>query len=1711
MDRVFSKSKINEICDDLKNIMKECEEHLEDLTHTANEAISAAALVPDEASTGAVESAAQTFISAAKDINFSELTGKLSSCKTRVELISSQDKSYGADTDSIKTQVNAITQVLANMEGFLGKMSLAVNYEDFMLAFEPASEQWNKELDDTGQVIEQIKDNLKGAEGISMMFAGDPVNLSTGNFIYDRTDLQIKGSTPFIFRRFYNAINDRVGSLGDDWNHNYEVKLEDAGKEKILVLEEGKEERFLKTSTGIYTSLYHSNGSLEETEEGYLYKTTTGTDYYFDKEGYCLRQEELNGSVTTLHYEETDNGRHLTRIERSTGEAFSLSYIAEGYLHQVTDHSGRTVTYQMQGTKLIAVCTPKGHWYRYGYSSNGKLESVQNPREAVMVENVYDEQRRTIHQTFPDGGSISCEYDDENRAVTLTERNGGRVTYIHDENYRDIRHIYRNGEERYEYNKSNQKTLAVDKLGNKTQYGYDEKGNLTRIINTLGVKMELAYNEHNQPTCIMVDGKVKVKNRYDSAKNLIETIDALGNQYRIEYQEKGRPGSFTHPDGSSLILTYDARGNITELTDASGSVSRYLYDALNRVSKVVDGNGNETGYAYDEEDNIISVTNAKGDIRRYEYNESNKVTRIIDFDGSETRREYNVLNRPSKIIDPAGRETILSYDPMWNLARVTEPNGAKTTFIYNENNQLHRVRNANGDVIRYEYDVNGNQTKITDEEGNETFFVYDAVGQLIKVKEAEGNEISYTYDAEGNVTEIMDALGNKAVLCYDENGNLIREIGPSGEQWDYSYTALGMVESITDEFGRETRYHYETGGRINEIVYPEGTKETFTYDGNRNVKTYTDKRDYTLCYSYDSLDQIIKIEGRAQEEEIQGEIKEYTYDSIGNVTSMTDGVGNKTVYEYTLTGQLEWVIDALGNKTEYRYDLCDRLIEIRQYGETVKGEDTHGIDEDLIRAQEQNKNTECCHVTGYERDLSGQIMSIIDALGQKETYRYSKKGELLEKVDKEGYLTKYGYTTQGDVEHIQYADGREVKLSYNPLRQLQKIEDWLGTTKIKNDAVGRATNVRYPDGKEVSYTYGASGERTSITYPDGKTVHYGYDEHLRLFELKDGDRIIAYGYDQKGNLIHKQFPNGVETSYQYNSKGQLTDLVHRDKEGILDAYRYGYDNLGNKISIEKQRRGLTEESGSYGYGYDAIGRLTEVRKDGILKSAYTYDAFGNRLGKLDTGTVGGEQETTYDYNALNQLFKKVDIEGEEVYTYDKRGNLSQIVRNGQVRNEYLYGALNRLEEAINNKGEIAGYTYNGLGHRMRRQTGVMEGVRSLTGVPQLQTENSLYPLNRLREQNFVPIGKNDYTIDLTRQYHNLLQSREETDVRIQNQTYLWDGNAASVCTGEKQKIGEIRAAGSISRDYYLQDELGSPIRLMDKNGALKEVYGYDEFGQDLYKREGSHLQPLGYTGYQKDSISNTYYAQAREYRPEVGRFTSEDIIRGFIIQPITLNHYVYCYNNPKKYVDNDGEFAILATIAIGAVIGGVVAGAGSVASQMASGKKLKEVNWKDVGVDALSGVVTGAVAGTGVGLGALAVTGAGVGAANYAAKTTLNNEWGNRDITEHLVYGGLSSIEWGLATMAGGSISPAKLQGLQSEKIFSQMMLNSARGIPDRIFYSAVTKDIRREITRTVWKTFTSSLIRTGSVGVIDTFYNIFGKDKLIEIIKSAEISCENN
>ena len=395
-----------------------------------------------------------------------------------------------------------------------------------------------------------------------------------------------------------------------------------------------------------------------------------------------------------------------------------------------------------------------------------------------------------------------------------------------------------------------------------------------------------------------------------------------------------------------------------------------------------------------------------------------------------------------------------------------------------------------------------------------------------------------------------------------------------------------------------------------------------------------------------------------------------------------------------------------------------------------------------------------------------------------------------------------------------------------------------------------------------------------MTYPDGRTVYYGYDEQVRLSELKEGERIITYGYDSFGRLKEKNFPNGMRTTYHYDRKDQLTELLHQDQEGILDRYTYLYDLLGNKTGITKERRGLERESGQYRYGYDALGRLSEIQKDGEIQTRYGYDAFGNRTWKEESG-----EQTSYQYNALNQMVSERQGEIRKEYGYDKRGNLTAILENGAWKKQYVYGAMNRLEEAVDAAGKQARYQYNGLGHRVGKQEGVL---------PKEKLEK-LDPQRRVG----MEIGNSrqiTYTLDLTRQYYNLLERTEES----QSQRYFWDGNVEAY-----EENGE--------RNYYLQDELGSPLRLEDSFGTIKENYEYGVFGEDLYQNQGK-IQPFGYTGYQRDEVSGTYYAQAREYLAESGRFAGQDLIAGFLDMPFSMNRYSYCFNTPMLLVDLGGAW-----------------------------------------------------------------------------------------------------------------------------------------------------------------------------------------------------------
>ena len=172
--------------------------------------------------------------------------------------------------------------------------------------------------------------------------------------------------------------------------------------------------------------------------------------------------------------------------------------------------------------------------------------------------------------------------------------------------------------------------------------------------------------------------------------------------------------------------------------------------------------------------------------------------------------------------------------------------------------------------------------------------------------------------------------------------------------------------------------------------------------------------------------------------------------------------------------------------------------------------------------------------------------------------------------------------------------------------------------------------------------------------------------------------------------------------------------------------------------VTKERRGLPEESGVYRYIYDGLQRLTGVEKDGKPLRSYQYDAFGNRTELEDHA---GGTRSTYGYDALNRLLEQEIRQGEntvihKTYTYDKRGNLTGEYQDGGLLHGYVYDSMNRLQKAWDSQGAEAEYFYNALGQRTGRCTGG---------------------------------GMEEYLLDLTKPYHNLLELRRggtQTDLLL---------------------------------------------------------------------------------------------------------------------------------------------------------------------------------------------------------------------------------------------------------------------------------------------------------------------------------------------------------
>lgn len=1335
-----------------------------------------------------------------------------------------------------------------------------------------------------------IEENMLGTDPDATEMSADPVNLSTGNFVYEHEDLQIGGEIPLSFHRYYNSKDVRIGALGKCFRHNYEISIEEKDEDILkLHFADGQTVLFDKISENIYRSSNGIAAILVKEANGYKLENLTKEKFVFNKDGKILRQENSNGRGINFLY---NDRKQLVEARTDTGLTLRYCYDDNtSYLVKVVDDTGRCVTITYRQDAIEKVMTPGDQLYSYTYGENRRIVEVVNARNVTAVKNTYDKKFRIIHQDFPDSGRMSFEYDDENQKVLLTERNGSKLIYVHDEKYRNVETIYEDGtKEKYIYNERNQCVSEIDRNGNVKRRAYDNRGNLTQYIDAVKRRVNFTYNADNRLTNLSVNGNEKMKLCYDSRGNLTSIENACGENSSVKYDQYGRVIGFFYANGSKEELVYDDRGNIVQLIEKDGGISEYEYDCLNRVITSKDANGNKTSYEYDMCDRVTKIIDPLGNQRVYKYNTGGKVTSLKDFDGYEILFTYNAIGKVASHTDKEGYTTGYEYDKMWNVSSQKKPDGACVQFSYDGDNRLSSEQYPCGKRLTYEYDAVGNRTKVVDAEGNETHFVYDAGNRLIEEQDAEGHITSYHYDREGNLDSMTDPLGNVTLYTYDALGRKTSETNAVGDTTYIYYDYLGNIERVCYPNGSQKKYVYGIDGRLECVKNPDGSSESYQYDKNGNlIKRSNGLGDATIM-KYDALNRMVESVNPL------GARMLYKYDAMGNVIEMLDEVGNKSVYEYSPNGNLTKVVDAVGNESMYEYDCIGRLIKTICMG----------------------SNGEVPQIKTFTWDDAGQLSSVTDSLGHTESYLYDKNGNMIEKTDKEGYHTSFAYNKTGQVEAVIYGDGRRVELSYNPLKQLERVKDWNGTTEIILDELGRALKITDVKGNAIGYEWGQMNERKAIVYPDGKRAEYEYNQNLQLMELHTPQETVRYEYDEIGRLKQKNLPNGVRTAYEYNAAGYVSAILHEGKE-IYESYQYQYDTLGRKIGVKKVRKGIDEDNGFFAYDYDAMHRLISVKKDNKLLRTYEYDAFGNRTKKKEY-LEKDFKEITYAYNTNNQLIHEADGSLMKDYEYDKRGNLLSVKDDDGLLKAFTFDATNQMITSmgiVNGIKKYAEYQYDGLGQRISQKI----------SDEKLKTEKRI-----------------EYILDKTRSYYNMLQLK--SDDRGMKQNFYWDSNVVGVETDKREL-------------YYLQDDLGSPMCVLDDEGMTCDIYAYDEFGIGIgcLKEQNYRIQPFGFTGYQTDEVNGMCFAQARRYDANAGRFTSEDRIKGTIVVPYSLNTYNYCWNNPLMFVDLDGRFAISAILAAagaGALVGLIPV----VIEDIKSGE---DVGIKDYVSAGISGAVMGAV------------------------------------------------------------------------------------------------------------------------------------------------------
>ena len=521
----------------------------------------------------------------------------------------------------------------------------------------------------------------------------------------------------------------------------------------------------------------------------------------------------------------------------------------------------------------------------------------------------------------------------------------------------------------------------------------------------------LTVNPDTTRTLRFKDGRALV---FASNGQQIRTRDRVGNEITIERAWATNTSALRDPAGRALQFTWlgSAGEQVLSVQDPLGRTVQYEYDGQRRLVAVTNPAGGVTRYTYDGSHRMTSITDARGIVfLQNTYDTNSRVCQQQQADGGWFRFFYVTADRATL---PESLQ-LLTEAAAGGPITQTPCTGAASSAIVTA-------------------------TVVVDPRGAPTTYRFNSQSYLIQVTNALGQATTYERQAGTNLLlSTTDPLGRVTSFQYDATGNITQitppVTAPVTPPRTFTYDAtFNTVTSITDSLGNLTTFTYDGQGNLTAITDPE-----------QNLRPAPER--LTTRMTYNSGGQVLTVTDPLNQ------TTTFTYNSQGDLATLTDPLGHTTTRTYDAVSRLATQGDPLGRTTQFSYDALNRLTALR----------------DALN-----------HPTLFAYDPNGNLLTVSDAWGHTTTHEYNVSDRLSRRIDPLGKPETFGYDGNGN-------------LTSTTDRKNQ-------TTTLTYDALNRRTQTHYQDGSVATFTYDAGSRLTSAddTADPHRPITFTYDPLDRL-------------------------------------------------------------------------------------------------------------------------------------------------------------------------------------------------------------------------------------------------------------------------------------------------------------------------------------------------------------------------------------------------------------------------------------------------------------------------------------------------------------------------------------------------------------------------------------------------------------------------------------